>query len=136
MNNIKCPSCNYKNRPNNNFCTQCGHKLIEDKVVGPRLVVLTKEKSSIVFQIKEKKCEIGRASTNAIIINDDKISNFHAQILNENHQIWIEDLKSTNGVFVNGKKIKKRQLLHDGSLIKLGSTILKFETENENSTTN
>lgn len=133
MKNIKCPSCKFENRPNNNFCTQCGFKIIEDKVIGPRLVVLTKEKSSIVFQIKDNKCEIGRASTNAIIINDDRISNFHAQIINENNNIWIEDLKSTNGVFVNGKKIKKRQLLHNGSLIKLGSTILKFESEIESS---
>lgn len=136
MNNIKCPSCNYKNQPNNNYCTQCGHKLNEDKLIGPRLVALTNEKSSIVFQIKEKECEIGRASTNSIIINDDKISNFHARILNENNQIWIEDLKSTNGVFVNGKKINKRHVLHDGSLIKLGSTILKFESEVENFVTN
>ena len=131
MNHTQCPSCKFNNRPNNNFCTQCGYKLVEDKLTGPRLVVLTKEKSSIVFQIKDKECTIGRASKNSIIINDDRISNFHAKITNENNNVWIDDLKSTNGVFVNGKKIIAQQRLHSGSLIKLGSTILKFETEND-----
>jgi len=131
MNHSICPSCNFNNRPNNNYCTQCGYKLVDDQLTGPRLVVLTKEKSSIVFQIKDTECTIGRASNNSIIINDDRISNFHSKIINENNNIWIEDLKSTNGVFVNGKKIIDRQLLHNGSLIKLGSTILKFETESE-----
>ena len=49
---------------------------------------------------------IGRKSPSDIIINDDKISSQHVQIIhNENNEIYLIDLKSSNGTFINGKQI-------------------------------
>lgn len=122
-----CPLCAYGNRAENRYCTQCGARLDDDIAVKPRLLVLTSSESSVVFPIKQGKSLIGRDIANDIVINDEQISKFHAAVLFEKNEIWIQDLQSKNGVYVNGQKIIKSQLLHNGSLVKLGATILKFE---------
>ena len=49
---------------------------------------------------------LGRDSVNCDLhIADQSISRKHARIYRNNHQIWIEDMGSTNGILVNGKKI-------------------------------
>lgn len=127
MSENKCPVCNHENREENLFCTQCGQKLIDDKFSGPRLLVLTSKKKSIVFQIQPGRSTIGRDIANAIIINDEQISKFHAAVIYEDSVVLIEDLESKNGVFVGGRRISDRTIVPNGCLIKLGSTILKFE---------
>ena len=127
MEENKCPSCSFINRPNNNYCTQCGHKLLKDEFKGPSFSVLTNDHSSIVFQLKKGHSTIGRDIENTIVINDDQISKFHATIIFEDDNVWLKDLESKNGVYVNGKKIHKRTMLHSGCLVKLGSTMFKFE---------
>jgi pSer/pThr/pTyr-binding forkhead associated (FHA) protein len=50
---------------------------------------------------------IGRKSPSDILINDDKISSQHIQIVhNENNEIYLLDLNSANGTFINGEQIK------------------------------
>ena len=127
MTENKCPTCNYENREDNLFCTQCGQKLIGDQFSGPRLLVLTSKKNSIVFKVQAGRSTIGRDIGNAVVINDDQISKFHAAINFKDNTVWIEDLESKNGVFVGGKKIIDPSIVPNGCLIKLGSTILKFE---------
>lgn len=91
------------------------------------LILLGGEKS-IVFQLEKGRSTIGRDMNNKIVINDDLISNSHATVSYDSEGIWIEDMESSNGVMVSGKRITERTLLCSGCLIKLGSTILKFES--------
>lgn len=127
MLNLKCPQCSHQNRENSKFCAQCGHKLEQADFDGPRISILTNDKSSIVFQLKKGHSTIGRDIENTIVINDDQISKFHATIIYEDENLWITDLESRNGVYVSGKRMRERTMLYNGCLIKLGSTILKFE---------
>lgn len=94
----------------------------------PYLEILTKDKSKIVFRIKEGRSTIGRNINNTIVIDDNMISNYHAVIVNENGEISIEDLESRNGIFLNGQRIENRAKLNDGCIIKLGSTMLRFHS--------
>lgn len=126
-----CPNCNYKNRFPNRFCTQCGSKLIKSTTFEPYLEILTKDKSKIVFRIKEGRSTIGRNITNTIVIDDKMISNYHAVIVNEDEDIRIEDLESRNGIFLNGLRIADRAKLNDGCIIKLGSTMMRFHSSDE-----
>ncbi len=128
MSENRCPACNYENRKDNLYCTQCGQKLIADRLEGPRLLVLTNKKSSIVFQVPPGRSTIGRDIGNALVVIDDQASKYHAAIVHKNNTVWIEDLESKNGVFVEGKKITDRMVLPYGCLIKIGSTIMKFES--------
>jgi len=126
-----CPNCNFKNRIPNKFCTHCGSKLIRSIMAEPCLEILTKDKSKIVFRIKEGRSTIGRNITNTIVIDDKMISNYHAVIVNENDEIKIEDLESRNGIFLNGLRIDNSAKLNDGCIIKLGSTMLRFHSIEE-----
>ena len=126
-----CPNCNYKNRLPNKYCTQCGSKLVNASGAEPSLEILTKDKSKIVFRIKEGRSTIGRNINNTIVIDDKMISNYHAVIVNENDEISIEDLESRNGIFLNGLRIENSVKLNDGCIIKLGSTMLRFHSNAE-----
>jgi len=123
-----CPLCRHVNRIKNIFCTKCGTKLEEPVFSGPRLSVLTKEDSSVVFPIKPGRTTIGRDISNAIVISDERISKFHAAIIYENNLAWIEDMESRNGIYLNGKKLGEKTMLNDGNLIRLGLTILCYES--------
>ena len=62
---------------------------------------------------------IGRADDNDLHIPDNTVSAYHARIFTYLEASYIEDLGSTNGTFLNGKRIQKHTL-HEGDVIKLG----------------
>jgi pSer/pThr/pTyr-binding forkhead associated (FHA) protein len=69
---------------------------------------------------------IGRGSECDIIINDRQVSRVHAQIrTTKSNQIFLEDLDSKNGTFLNGEIISEPMLLKDGDEIKI-ALIQKF----------
>ena len=84
----------------------------------PRLI-LTRE-----FELNKERITIGRKPHNEIHIDDPTVSGEHAAILTLQHA-YVEDLNSTNGTRLNGKKVTKRQLQH-GDVIKIGRHEFKF----------
>jgi pSer/pThr/pTyr-binding forkhead associated (FHA) protein len=80
-----------------------------------------------VYVLDVERSTMGRDAENSVVLGDQQISKQHAAITTHGGSYWIEDLESRNGVYVNGKRVKERQQLSDGNLIKLGSTILRFE---------
>jgi len=58
---------------------------------------------------------------------DFLISREHARIVQREGYFWLEDLNSTNGTYVNGRRIFERVLLRVGDEIKIGNSVLKFE---------
>jgi two-component system cell cycle response regulator len=77
------------------------------------------------FEIRNKEFIIGRSTQADVPINEENISRKHARIYKKNKIFIIEDLGSTNGTFVNTKKVEVRELI-DGDLILVGNTLLKF----------
>jgi len=69
---------------------------------------------------------IGRKDDNSIVISDQHISGNHANIIVRNDSLFIEDLNSTNGTYLNEKKISGKMKLANKDEIKIGSTILKI----------
>lgn len=66
-----------------------------------------KDSSPYTFKLKEGVNRIGRAPDNDIIINHPMISAHHAKVIKSGDTFYIEDLNSTNGVYVNGKRVEK-----------------------------
>lgn len=75
----------------------------------------------------DREISIGRSSDTDMILVEDMVSRKHAKISILDDQIIIQDLKSTNGSFVNGEKISKTNL-HEGDRILIGTSILKLVT--------
>lgn len=68
---------------------------------------------------------IGRSSELDMVLVEDMVSRRHSKITVANDQIFIQDLGSTNGTFVNGEKIKRARL-HEGDRILIGTSIIKL----------
>ncbi len=68
---------------------------------------------------------IGRKEDNAITLSDPHVSGHHARLLIKNEILYVEDLNSTNGTLVNGKKINGRVKLFAKDEIEIGTTVLR-----------
>lgn len=75
----------------------------------------------------DKELRIGRAPENELCIRDQSVSQFHARVvLTSKGSVFVEDLGSTNGTFVNGEKVA-RHALWDGDKIHIGrQQVLRF----------
>ena len=69
---------------------------------------------------------MGRKDNNSIVLSDQHVSGNHAKIVVRNDSLFIEDLNSTNGTYLNEKKISGKMKLANKDEIKIGSTILKI----------
>ncbi len=74
--------------------------------------------------VNDKPIIVGRSSDLDMVLVEDMVSRKHARITMQQDQIWIEDLGSTNGSFVNGEKIKRARL-KEGDRVLIGTSILK-----------
>ncbi|MDQ5846944.1 MAG: FHA domain-containing protein [Acidobacteriota bacterium] len=72
---------------------------------------------------------IGRATDNTITLDGLQISNHHARVTSLNGNIFIEDVGSTNGVYVNGKRIKTRVPISNTDTIQIGPFLLVADAE-------
>ncbi|HZQ82849.1 MAG TPA: DUF3662 and FHA domain-containing protein [Gaiellaceae bacterium] len=79
-------------------------------------------------QISKRRVVIGRSKDADIQIADPNISRRHAEVRQEGATYWLVDLDSTNGVEVNGKRVKRLKL-EDGSRFTIGSTEISFNRE-------
>jgi hypothetical protein len=100
----------------------------EELGVEPELVTLSWNGSS--HEVKERRVVIGRSRDCDIQLADANVSRRHAELRQEGASYWIVDLGSTNGLEVNGKRVKRAKL-HSGDMITLGSTELRFARESE-----
>jgi pSer/pThr/pTyr-binding forkhead associated (FHA) protein len=73
---------------------------------------------------------VGREEGNAIRLNDERVSRFHAKVQTEDGDIILTDLESTNGTRVNGSTVQIRRL-RAGDQVSIGRTLLLFGTMEE-----
>jgi hypothetical protein len=90
-----------------------------------KIVVMKDDQTVSEHQLDRTRMVIGRRAGTDITVVDHAVSGLHANILRIGDQFEIEDLNSTNGVHIGGRKIK-RQILNDGDLIIIGEHQLKF----------
>ena len=69
---------------------------------------------------------IGRKDSNSIILSDQHVSGNHAKIVVRNNGLFLEDLNSTNGTYLNGKKISSRVKLNNKDEIQIGTAVFKI----------
>jgi type II secretory pathway predicted ATPase ExeA len=94
---------------------------------GPvaRLEVLFRDEFVAEFKLGFGRAIIGRTPDNDLQIRSKFISRHHAQVVSDAEQSVVEDLNSTNGVFVKAKRVKHYEL-KDGDVIQLGEHKLLY----------
>jgi hypothetical protein len=71
---------------------------------------------------------LGRGGENAIRLDgDDFVSTRHALLEPRPDGLWVEDVGSTNGTFVNGARVTTARLLQPGDVVRIGKTDLQVE---------
>ena len=76
-------------------------------------------------QLTKDKTTLGRRPYNDIVIDNLAVSGEHAVLQMVGDEVYLEDLDSTNGTYVNGKATKK-QLLRHGDTVEVGKYKIKF----------
>ena len=68
---------------------------------------------------------LGRKPENTIVLTEPFVSGNHAKIYAKNNNLYVEDLNSTNGVYVNNERIQEKYKLVADDEVKIGSAIFK-----------
>jgi hypothetical protein len=68
---------------------------------------------------------VGRAAGCQITLDDTYASQVHARIFTRDHQLYVEDLGSTNGTYLNRRKVSAPMVVSRGDQIQIGSTVME-----------
>jgi pSer/pThr/pTyr-binding forkhead associated (FHA) protein len=78
------------------------------------------------YIVKQFPATLGRSPDNKLEFPlDEYISDKHCVVFLEDNDIYLADLRSTNGTYVNGTVIQKATVLNSGDTIKIGQTTIK-----------
>jgi len=99
-------------------------RLMEVKNIYPRLKCRMGS-NTFTYEINKPITLIGRAEDNDLILSDDKVSRYHAEIVFNGGCFEIVDKRSTNKLIVNGQFVE-RAALKSGDIIGLGDVMLTF----------
>ena len=100
------------------------------QAASPEELGLDAEPAALVWdgdrrQLDKRRVLIGRSRECDIQLADANVSRRHAEIRQEGATFWVVDLDSTNGIEVNGRRLKRAKL-EDGDRLVMGSTELTF----------
>ena len=97
--------------------------------IRPMFLVTLEEKGGDTEQIEFEKNEItiGRLDGNDIVLAKGNVSKYHSKIVAKDGKLIVVDMKSTNGTFVNGKKIATPMVLKPTDKIYIGDYIINVE---------
>src|SRR5947209_375129 len=108
---------------------------VPTQAVSPAELGMKEELVALSFdgtrhEVSKGSVVLGRSRDCDIQLTDANVSRRHAELRQEGASYWIVDLGSTNGMEVNGKRVKRAKL-RPGDTITLGSTEITFDRESE-----
>lgn len=154
---MHCPECSFVNVEGANYCQKCGAYLsrgepqdepttmtytvdesgemhqvdIEDIVAqsGAALVIRSGGgRAGESFSMSGDQLSVGRSPDSGIFLDDVTVSRNHALLVRRGEEVYIDDLGSLNGTYVNRQRIES-QKLEDGDEIQVGKYKLSFIAE-------
>lgn len=131
--NVDCPVCHTPNPPSEMYCMDCGFLLnsapvdVSDVPKPESVGKLVSTDGALEFPLKRGENSIGRESSD-VLLNNSTVSRKHGRIFVEDAGVFVEDMGSTNGTFVDGAKLDPNQKIEikDGSEVTVGSVVLRF----------
>ncbi|HEX2359503.1 MAG TPA: FHA domain-containing protein [Solirubrobacterales bacterium] len=151
---IHCPECGFVNAEGANYCQKCGaylsrpeggdepttmtytvdesgemHQVDIDEVVekhGAALVIRAGGgRAGESFTLDDDKVSVGRTPEAGVFLDDVTVSRNHALLVRRRDGLYIDDLGSLNGTYVNRHRIESQQLT-DGDEIQIGKYKLSY----------
>jgi pilus assembly protein CpaF len=77
---------------------------------------------------EKNEINVGRVQGNDLMLPKGNVSKHHARLLYRDGRFIVTDLKSTNGTYVNGRKISQATIVREGDKIYIGDFVLRLET--------
>ena len=98
-------------------------------------IVLLKDGQSFPYELTNFPARMGRHPDCDVQVDSNMVSRFHAQLVNVNNKILLEDLSSGNGSFLNGRQLEKNKPLplRHNDRIKLGPIKFRYEDDKDDS---
>ncbi len=136
--NVECPVCQTPNPPSEPYCIDCGFLLsgahvgvaeMPDKPTTGRLVTPDGTRE---FPLSSGENSVGRENADVLLAHNT-VSRRHATVAVEDGRALVEDAGSTNGTYIDGKKLSpgERAELADGCDVVFGSFSLRYEAPAE-----
>jgi hypothetical protein len=152
---MRCPECGFDNTEDANYCQKCGAYLaatgeiksgstteaftVDDTTGALKPVDLQRvasEGATLVirsgggrggetFPIDEDKATIGRNPDAEVFLDDVTVSRNHAMLVRRGDGVYVDDLGSLNGTYVNRRRIESHKL-SDGDELQVGKYKLTF----------
>jgi pSer/pThr/pTyr-binding forkhead associated (FHA) protein len=150
---LHCPECGFVNPEGSNYCLKCGAYLARKEGEEPTTMtykvdetgelqpvdideVVAKEGAALVirsgggragesFVIGEDRMSIGRSPDAGVFLDDVTVSRNHALLVRRRDGLYIDDLGSLNGTYVNRRRIESHKL-DDGDEIQIGKYKLSY----------
>ncbi len=94
---------------------------------APKTIVVTDEQGrKLETRRLDGPVQIGRADACHIRLSDSYVSSFHARIFDRNGSWYVEDLGSTNGTYVNQRRVSTPTEVRAGDRVRIGKTVLEL----------
>ena len=97
----------------------------------PVLVCTSGKLSGQRIVVPEGGLGLGRSPENAVVIQDEGVSRYHARLLYENGSLWLQDAGSRNGVFVNGARVTGHKALKVGDQVTIAEHSFELRWQDE-----
>jgi pSer/pThr/pTyr-binding forkhead associated (FHA) protein len=95
---------------------------------APRKVLVVDHQGAKSGTIRlQEPLQVGRADACQIKLGDTYISQFHARLFPRDGNWYVEDLGSTNGTYLNQRKLTGPSEVHAGDVVRLGKTTLELK---------
>jgi hypothetical protein len=109
---------------------QAGLQPVRRSAVVGRLVVVKSPDldEGHDYELDSAQLTIGRGGQNDIAIRTDEYASArHARFEPRHDGIWVQDLGSTNGTYLNGARLERPRRLAEGDIVRVGETDLRYE---------
>ncbi len=91
----------------------------------PKLILIVKRKHRSEWLLQGREALIGRGSDCGVCLDNPSVSRHHAKVVKILGGYCVEDLHSTNGVILNGRRVRKH-MLRNGDSIQIGNQKLRY----------
>ena len=96
------------------------------KGAGHLVIVAPAEQKGRSFELNGE-LTVGRAAGCQVALEDNYVSQLHARVFTRDGTVWVEDLGSTNGTYVNDRRVSSPLAVRRGDQLKVGSTVLELK---------